>query len=106
MAAAVAGQAARRSEARALVTLPSGWRNNTVDRQELTFAVPGREVVVAYRMSRRGRSVAEVVLDGQALDLAASDVRPDGVTMTVDGVTRRYAVQRSSTWTVPMVPAD
>jgi propionyl-CoA carboxylase alpha chain len=85
VAAALAAQAERRAAARALPTVPSGWRNNTVDRQELTYAAGVREMAVAYRMGRRGRSLAEVVLDGNELD---------GVTLSVDGVTRRYAVQR------------
>ncbi len=49
---------------------------------------------MAYRLGRRGGSVAEVVLDGAPLDVSATDVTPDGVTLTVDGVTRRYTVQR------------
>jgi propionyl-CoA carboxylase alpha chain len=74
--------------------VPSGWRNNTVDRQELTYAAGVREMAVAYRMGRRGRSLAEVVLDGNELEASATDSAADGVTLSVDGVTRRYAVQR------------
>ena len=94
VAAALVGQAGRRAAVRTLATLPSGWRNNTVDRQEVTFAVSDDEVTVAYRMGRRGDSVAEVVVDGRALDLKATDLTTHGVTLTVDGVTRRYAAQR------------
>jgi propionyl-CoA carboxylase alpha chain len=94
IAAALAGQAARRAGARALATLPSGWRNNLVDRQEVTFDAGPRTLHVAYRMGRRGRSVAEVVLDGEVLGVSTGAVSPEGATLTVDGVTRRYAVQR------------
>jgi propionyl-CoA carboxylase alpha chain len=94
VAAALAAQAERRAAARALPTVPSGWRNNTVDRQELTYAAGVREMAVAYRMGRRGRSLAEVVLDGNELEASATDSAADGVTLSVDGVTRRYAVQR------------
>jgi len=94
VAAALVGQAGRRAGARTLATLPSGWRNNTVDRQEVTFAVSDHEVTVAYRLGRRGASVAEVVLDGHPLDVSAADVTLGGVTLTVDGVTRHYTVQR------------
>jgi propionyl-CoA carboxylase alpha chain len=94
MAAALAGQAERRATARALATVPSGWRNNTIDRQELTYTVGDRQVAVAYRMGRRGHSLAEVVLDGIELDVLVTDVEADRVTLTLDGVTRRYAVQQ------------
>jgi propionyl-CoA carboxylase alpha chain len=46
-------------------------------------------------MARRGHALAEVLLDGTALDASVADVAPDGVTLTVDGVTRRYSVQRT-----------
>jgi propionyl-CoA carboxylase alpha chain len=94
IAAALAGQAARRTGARVLPTLPSGWRNNTVDRQESTFDSGARAIHVAYRMGRRGRSVAEVALDGEVVALSADIVTPTDVSLTVDGVARRYAVQR------------
>jgi len=94
VAAAVAGQAERRAVVQVLATVPSGWRNNTIDRQELTYAAGDGQVAVAYRMGRRGRTLAEVVLDGIVLDVSATDVTADGATLTVEGVTRRYAVQR------------
>ncbi|MGD0882948.1 MAG: biotin carboxylase N-terminal domain-containing protein [Acidimicrobiales bacterium] len=94
VAAALAGQAARRAGARALATLPSGWRNNTVDRQEITLDCGTRALQVAYRMGRRGRAVAEVALDGEVLDVTVGDVTPTAVVLTADGVARRYAVQR------------
>ena len=94
VAAALASQTERRTVARAMATVPSGWRNNPIDRQELTYAAGDRRFAVAYRMGRRGNSVAELVLDGMELDVSATDMTADGVTLTVDGVTRRYAVQR------------
>ena len=93
VAAALAGQAGRRSEARVLATLPSGWRNNELDRQEVTFDVGPRALRVAYRMARRGRRVAEVALDGEVLDVSVGAVGTGSVTLTAGGVTRRYAVQ-------------
>jgi len=94
VAAALVGQAARRHEARVLATLPSGWRTNTVDRQEVTFDVAGRTVRVAYRMARRGHGVAEVAVDGVDLGVTVTALAPDGVALVEDGVTRRYTVQR------------
>ena len=94
VAAALAGQAGRRASAHVLAPVPSGWRNNPVDRQELTYLTGDRQVAVAYRMGRRGTMLAEVALDGVELTVSATDVSVDGVTLTVDGVTRRYEVQR------------
>jgi propionyl-CoA carboxylase alpha chain len=94
VAAALVGQAGRRAAARRLATLPSGWRNNTVDRQDVTFSLQDDDVTVAYRMGRRGDSVVEVAVGGRAIDASADDCTPDRVTLTVDGVTRRYTVQR------------
>jgi propionyl-CoA carboxylase alpha chain len=94
VAAALAGQAERRTNARAVATVPSGWRNNTIDRQELSYTAGDRKIAVTYRMGRRGRALAAVALDGIELDVSATDVRSDGVSLTVDGVTSRYRVQR------------
>ena len=92
--AALCAQADRRLRAPVLATLPSGWRLDTVDRQETTFDAAERRLVVAYRMGRRGHEVAEVVVDGTDLDLVVASLDPDGATLTHEGVTRRYAVQR------------
>ncbi len=94
VAAALAGQSARRAGARVLATVPSGWRLDDADRQEITFDVGPRVVHVAYRMGRRGRGVAEVALDGEVLDVTAGTVTPESVTLRAGGVSRRYAVQR------------
>ena len=92
--AALAGEAARREAVGPLATLPSGWRNNIIDSQLITFDVGARSTEVAYRMGRRGRSVAEVELDGAVLDVTVDAIAPDGVTLSSGGVTRRYVVQR------------
>ena len=94
VAAALAGQSGRRAGARVLATVPSGWRTDTDDRQDVTYLDGARAWHVAYRMGRRGHAVAEVVLDGEVLAVSAADLSADGLTLTVDGVSRRYAVQR------------
>ena len=94
VAAALAGQAGRRAGAKVLATLPSGWRTNEVDRQEVTFALGSRTVHIAYRLGRRGHAVAEVALDGEALDVTVGAVGSDSVRLTAGGVARSYAVQR------------
>jgi propionyl-CoA carboxylase alpha chain len=96
-AAALCAQAARRAEAPVLAPLPSGWRNNVADHQTVTFDVDDRAVVVGYRFGRRHRALAALTVDGHDLDATAHDLTPDGVALTVDGVTRRYAVQRVGT---------
>ena len=97
IAAALCAQAGRRASAGTLATVPSGWRNNTVDRQEVTYSAGDRSRTVAYRMGRRGRLLAEVTLDGDIVDAAAAAVTPDGLVLTVDGVDRHYRVQRVGT---------
>ena len=93
-AAALCAQAARREEAPVLAPLPSGWRNNTADHQTTVFDTDGRTVTVDYRFGRRHRALGALAVDGIDLDAAAHDLTPHGVALTVDGVTRRYAVQQ------------
>ncbi len=92
-AAALCAQAARRAGAPVLAPLPSGWRNNTVDHQTATFDTDDRVVVVDYRFGRRHHALDALAVDGVDLDAAVHDLTPDGVALTVDGVTRRYTVQ-------------
>ncbi|GAA3523942.1 acetyl/propionyl/methylcrotonyl-CoA carboxylase subunit alpha [Nocardioides daeguensis] len=90
-AAALAAQAARRADALALSTLPSGWRNVASQEQHTTFDIEGDEVEVRY-LVRRGTtrvSVAGTSLVGVRV-LSAS---PDQVDLEVDGVRRSCAVR-------------
>lgn len=97
VAAALCAQAAHRASATALATVPSGWRNNAVDRQEVTYSAGDRARTVAYRMGRRGRALAEVILDGDVVSATAAGVTPEGLVLSVDGVDRHYRVQRVGT---------
>ena len=45
-------------------------------------------------MGRRGRGVAQVLLDGEAVDVTVGAVGTTAVALTAGGVTRRYAIQR------------
>jgi propionyl-CoA carboxylase alpha chain len=87
LAAALAGAAARRGEARVLATLPSGWRNNPAVPQTARFATAhDEELEVAYRFDRTGRQLAEpagVVLHA---------VTPTTVDLTAGGLRRTYRV--------------
>ena len=64
-----AGQAGAGAATPVLATLPSGWRNNTSDHQSITFAVADRDVTWTTASARRGRSLAEVAVDGDGLDV-------------------------------------
>jgi propionyl-CoA carboxylase alpha chain len=86
LAAALAGQAARRAAARVQRSLPSGWRNNPSAPQTATFATPyGDELVVRYRLDRAGRLVEP---EGVTLHGATAGK----VDLTVDGVRSTYRV--------------
>jgi len=92
LAAALAGQAARRSQAPVLAGLPSGFRNNPSAPQTATYEYSGTRVEVTYRFDRDGlvATVAGKPVSGVRL-LSATPARVDlvcaGVRRTV-GVTR------------------
>src|SRR6185437_14743628 len=52
LAAALAGQAARRAAAPVLASLPSGFRNNPSAPQSVTYERDGERVEVTYRIAR------------------------------------------------------
>jgi propionyl-CoA carboxylase alpha chain len=87
LAAALAGAAARRGEARVLATLPSGWRNNPAGPQTARFATAhDAELEVAYRFDRTGTQLAEP--EGIVLHR----VTPTTVDLTAAGLRRTYRV--------------
>ena len=98
-AAALAGQAERRLEARVLGGLPSGWRNNFSEPQRTSFAKDASVIDVAYRFTSAGRDV-EVSVTSEATgssgppDLEVSSAEPTRVVISEGGVTRTYSVNR------------
>lgn len=92
LAAALADQALRRSEAPVQSTLPSGWRNNPSQPQSVRFERAGEVVAVDYRFTRDG---LDVHLDGEPVAVSNLSAEPDHVEMTIDGVHRRYQVSRA-----------
>ena len=95
-AAALAAQAARRAAAPVYPAVPSGWRNNPSQPQEVTLRVgpgPGA-VTVAYRFDRHGTletlQVDRDPLRGSRLWACT----PDLVDLEVDGVRRRFEVHQ------------
>jgi propionyl-CoA carboxylase alpha chain len=95
-AAALAAQAARRAAAPVYPAVPSGWRNNPSQPQQVTLSVgPGPAAVsVAYRFDRTGTLAALEVdrdpLPGSRLWACT----PGLVDLEVDGVRRRFEVHQ------------
>jgi propionyl-CoA carboxylase alpha chain len=94
VAAALAGQAARRAGAKQQRTIPSGFRNNTFRPQQVTYDIGGRSLTVGYRIDRYGRRPAVVEIDGRAVALEEATIDAGAVTLATGGVTRRYLVDR------------
>jgi acyl-CoA carboxylase subunit alpha len=85
VAAALAGQAARRAGA----SLPSGWRNNPSQLQRTDF----EGISVGYRLARDGLEV-EVEVDGEPRTVRVRSCGPELVELEADGVLRRFEVHR------------
>jgi propionyl-CoA carboxylase alpha chain len=93
LAAAIAGQAARRSEADVLATLPSGWRNVPSGFQEAIFLAEGETLDVRYRLRRGG---IDVVVNGDQLaDVRLLHASGDRIDLEVGGVRRACTVRRN-----------
>jgi acyl-CoA carboxylase subunit alpha len=94
-AAALAAQAERRSRARVLGTLPSGWRNLPSQLQEVAFEGRQGEIRVGYRFDRSG-GLARLEVGGEPLDGARLRAcEPDEVDLEAGGLRRRYRVRRA-----------
>jgi propionyl-CoA carboxylase alpha chain len=83
VAAALAGQAARRGAA----SLPSGWRNNPSQLQRTSF----EGISVGYRLARGG---LEAEVDGERRAVRLWSCGPELVELEADGVRRRFEVHR------------
>ncbi|MDT0306282.1 biotin carboxylase N-terminal domain-containing protein [Streptomyces sp. DSM 44917] len=94
LAAALADAAHRRADARALGTLPSGWRNVPSRPQRAAYlARGGEEVAVGYRLDRSGAlAVAEGFEDLAGLEPV--EAAPGRVVLAVGGVRRAFSVAR------------
>ncbi|MCW2856515.1 MAG: accC [Marmoricola sp.] len=92
VAAALAAQADRRTGAKVLPGLPSGWRNVPSSYQQATFLADGEEIDVRYRLADPS---IEVQVNGEPLAavllLAATDRQVD---LEVAGVRRLCTVRR------------
>ena len=54
IAAMLEGQARRRAAATVWASIPSGWRNSVMPREEIAFTLAGETVQLAYRRARDG----------------------------------------------------
>jgi acetyl/propionyl-CoA carboxylase alpha subunit len=93
LAAALAAQAERRAGARALPTVPSGWRNNRSSLTQTSFLDGDSTVTVGYHVT--GSSVL-VEIDGEARgDGVLRSCTADAVDLEFGGVRRSYDVLRA-----------
>jgi acetyl/propionyl-CoA carboxylase alpha subunit len=92
LAAALAGQAARRAGARVLPGVPSGFRNVPSQLQQAAFGGSGGRIDVEYGFARDGGVQARV--DGAELaGLRVHACTPDALDLETDGVRRRFRVE-------------
>jgi propionyl-CoA carboxylase alpha chain len=100
LAAALAGQAARRATAPVLRSIPSGWRNVPSAGQQVTFAAgDGAQLDVRYRFT--GRAVTATVNGEPVTGLVLRQATPQHVIADIDGVRREFAAhQDGGTWDV------
>jgi propionyl-CoA carboxylase alpha chain len=91
-AAALASQAERRREAKALRMAPSGWRNNPSQFQQTCFQCDRGEISVEYRFERNGLSLR--IGSDPHPDVKCEAATPDQVRMSAAGIERTYHVHR------------
>jgi propionyl-CoA carboxylase alpha chain len=90
VAAALAGAEARRSAAKVLGGMPSGWRNNFSEPQRVSFVGHDGEIEISYRFDRTGRCVdVSDMTDLQVLSASSTKV-----VLSDGGVTRTYSVNQ------------
>jgi acetyl/propionyl-CoA carboxylase alpha subunit len=98
LAAALAGEHKRRSEASVLSSIGSGWRNAFNQPQESTFVVGDQRIVVRYAIRRASlKSPRRLYAEVDGYDCGEVTVRriSDGeVDLQVDGLRRHYDVNR------------
>jgi len=92
LAAALADQAARRSEAAVLGSVASGWRNVPNGPQQVSYQVAERVLSVEYRIHG---DRAQAAVDGAALPLVLLHACTAGlVDLQLDGVRRQVSIYR------------
>ncbi|MDN5931037.1 MAG: ATP-grasp domain-containing protein [Pseudonocardia sp.] len=90
LAAAIAGQAARRGAAPVQRPVPTGWRNVVSAPQHVEYRLGDTEIDLTYRVTRTG---VRATVDGTPLTgVEVVTSRPDLVDLRVDGVRRAVRV--------------
>ncbi|MFZ0049715.1 MAG: biotin carboxylase N-terminal domain-containing protein [Streptosporangiaceae bacterium] len=93
LAAALARQAANRAAAPVLATLPSGWRNVSSVRHTAEYHTGTADLTVAYRVDGpQVRATVNGEAPGEHVVMLACT--PDAVDLEIDGIRRRYRVDR------------
>ena len=92
LAAALAGQAARRAAAPVLRTIPSGWRNVPSEDQHVTFGTGDGQLEVRYRFT--GATVTAAVNGEPVPELLVRQATPDRVVADIDGIRREFTVRQ------------
>jgi propionyl-CoA carboxylase alpha chain len=95
IAAALTGRTQRRRQATVQPDMPSGWRNNPSQLEQTTFDHNIEEITVGYRFDRTGDQAELIEIDGVAHPVVADRLTADSVVLTVEGVSRRYQVDRA-----------
>jgi acetyl-CoA carboxylase biotin carboxylase subunit len=91
-AAALAGQARRRRDAKVLSAAPSGWRNNPSQLQQTRFQCDHGEITIEYRFERDDLHLR---IDGaEQADWKCESATPEQVRLSAGGVERSFDVQR------------
>jgi len=90
LAAALWLQHRRRQQATVLREIPSGWRNNPSQLQEVSFAAAAGTRRVAYRIHADGTAAAEV--DGAPHRVRLVDVDAARIVVEIDDIRRSYGV--------------
>src|SRR5581483_1484573 len=98
VAAALWLQERRRAAAPVLRGLPSGWRNNPSQPQEVFFRSAEATIAVAYRVRAPAR--IEVTVDGAPHEVSVLDWGADHIAILLDGVRRacRIATRDDLRW--------
>ena len=92
LAAALASQVTRRTEARVLRTIASGWRNNPSSFQETRYRAGGRELTVGYLRQRDASFRCR--LDGVAASARLLRAIPPVIELEIEGRRRAFRVTR------------
>jgi acetyl/propionyl-CoA carboxylase alpha subunit len=90
LVAAIGLQARNRSRARVQAMLPSGWRNNPSQPQQVVLTAHDVEHVVTYAFGRNDSITAAV--DGRPVELVVHSTQQDVMDATINGIRRQFDV--------------